>query len=124
MIRVSPADFDRAVQQALDEVPADFQPYLENVLIEVHARPTERLMREEDVPEDLLGLYLGVPLEEKGPDLAPTPIPDRILIFSDNLCDMCDTWNELVEEIRITVLHELGHHFGLDEDRLDELGYA
>ncbi|MEW6199476.1 MAG: metallopeptidase family protein [Planctomycetota bacterium] len=123
MIRVSERDFDRAVEQALAEIPDEFQPYLENVVVEVRRRPDAKLMREHDVPADLLGLYVGVPLEEKGPELAPTPMPDRILIFHDNLCGMCSSWDELVDEIRVTVLHEIGHHFGLDEDRLSELGY-
>jgi len=54
---------------------------------------------------------------------ATTPLPDRIEIFRGNLCEMCESWDELIDEIRITVLHEIGHHFGLDEDRLAELGY-
>lgn len=123
MIHVSSADFDRAVEQALADVPDEFQPYLENVLVEVRPRPDAKLLREYDVPDDLLGLYVGVPLEEKGPELAPTPMPDRILIFRDTLCEMCQSWDELVDEIRITVLHEIGHYFGLDEERLGELGY-
>jgi len=123
MIRISQADFDRAVQRALDGVPDEFRPYLENVVIEVRGRPDAAFMREHDVPDDILGIYIGVPLEEKGPELAPTPLPDRIVIFRDNLCEMCDSREELVDEIRITVLHEIGHHFGLDEDRLEELGY-
>jgi predicted Zn-dependent protease with MMP-like domain len=123
MIPCSPAEFDRAVEQALSGVPDEFQPHLENVLIEVRGRPDRKLMREEDVPDDILGLYVGVPLEDKGPEMAPSPLPDRILIFRHNLCEMCESWDELVDEIRITVLHEIGHHFGLDEDRLKELGY-
>ena len=123
MISVSTTDFDRAVEQALADVPAVFQRHLENVIVEVRRRPDAALMREHDVPDDILGLYVGVPLEDKGADLAPMPLPDRILIFRDNLCEMCESWEELVDEIRITVLHEIGHHFGLDEDRLEELGY-
>lgn len=123
MIHASNADFDRAVEQALAEVPDEFQRYLDNVVIEVRARPDAKLLREYDVPDDLLGLYVGVPLEDKGPELAPTPMPDRILIFRDTLCEMCESWDELVEEIRITVLHEIGHYFGLDEEQLGELGY-
>lgn len=123
MIHASNADFDRAVEQALAEVPDEFQPYLDNIVVEVQARPDRKLLREYDVPDDLLGLYVGVPLEEKGPERAPTPMPDRILIFRDTLCEMCESWDELVEEIRITVLHEIGHHFGLDEEQLGELGY-
>ena len=123
MIRISEADFDRAVEQALEEVPGDFQRYLENVMMEVRGRPDRAFMREHDVPDDILGIYVGVPLEEKGPELAPTPLPDRIVIFRENLCEMCASREELIDEIRITVLHEIGHHFGLDEDRLEELGF-
>ncbi len=123
MIHPSHADFDRAVEQALADVPAEFQRFLENVTIEVRNRPDAALMREHEIPDDVLGFYIGVPLEDKGADLAAVPLPDRILIFRDNLCEMCESWEELVDEIRITVLHEIGHHFGLDEDRLEELGY-
>ncbi len=123
MIHVSDADFDRAVEQALALVPDEFQPYLENVVVEVRPRPDAKLLRQYDVTDDILGLYVGVPLEEKGPDQAPLPLPDRILIFRDNLCGICRSREELVDEIRVTVLHEIGHHFGLDEDRLAELGY-
>ncbi len=123
MIQPSEAEFDRAVEQALAEIPAEFRPYLENVMIEVRSRPDRELLEAHEAPEGLLGLYVGVPLEEKGPEMAPLPMPDRIYIFHDNLCAACDSWDELVDEIRVTVLHEIGHHFGLDEDRLTELGY-
>ena len=123
MIPCSPAEFDRAVESALAAVPAEFRPHLENVMIEVRGRPDRKLMRDEDVPDDILGLYVGVPLEDKAADITPTPLPDRILIFRDNLCEMCESREELIDEIRITILHEIGHHFGLDEDRLEELGY-
>ncbi len=124
MIRVSLAEFEQAVQAALDSVPEEFARYLENVMIEVQARPDPKLLREHDVPPDLLGLYIGRPLEEQGPDMLHSTLPDRILIFQNNLCAMCRSREELIDEIRITVLHEIGHHFGLDEDRLEELGYA
>jgi predicted Zn-dependent protease with MMP-like domain len=123
MIHPSNADFDRAVEQALAEVPPEFQRYLDNVAVEVRNRPDRALMREHEIPDDVLGFYIGVPLEEKAADLSAVALPDRILIFRDNLCEMCESWAELVDEIRITVLHEIGHHLGLDEDRLEELGY-
>jgi len=124
MIHPSDAEFDRAVEQALAEVPDEFQPYLENVMIEVRRRPDRKLLRDREFRGTLLGLYVGVPLEEKGPELAPTPLPDRIYIFHDNLCRVCRSWDELVDQVRVTVLHEIGHHFGLDEDRLADLGYG
>lgn len=125
MIAISDADFDRAVAEALRAVPPEFKPHLENVLIEVVPRPTPALQRAEDVPDDILGLYVGSPLEDKALDSGFDQIlPDRILIFRDNLREMCGSREELIEEIRITVLHEIGHHFGLDEDQLDELGFG
>ena len=122
MIQPTAAEFDRAIAEALAAIPAGFRTYLENVVLEVRNRPDARLMDEHDVPDDLLGLYAGIPLEDKG--LASDQVlPDRIYIFRDNLVKMCESREELVAEIRITVLHEIGHHFGLDEDRLEELGY-
>ena len=123
MIQLSDSEFDRTVQQALADVPEQFAPYLENLRIEVWDRPDEKLCRTEDVPDDLLGLYVGCPLEDKLLQNAGPLQPDRILIFRDNLCQACETREELISEIRVTVLHEIGHHFGLDEDRLEELGY-
>jgi predicted Zn-dependent protease with MMP-like domain len=121
MISISDADFDLAVQAALDAIPDEFHRHLDNVIIEVRDRPDAALLVEHEVPEDLLGLYVGVPLEDKSVDLGG--LPDRVLVFRDNLCEMCETRDELIHEIRVTVLHEIGHHFGLDEDRLAELGY-
>ncbi len=122
MIHLTAREFDRAVAEALDEVPAEFRPYLDNVVVEVRARPDRRLMHEQDVPNDLLGLYVGIPLEDKSVQ-SRQMLPDRIYIFRDNLTDMCESRDELIQEIRVTVLHEIGHHFGLDEDQLEQLGY-
>lgn len=122
MIQISNKEFDLAVEEALAAIPDDFHQYLDNVMIEVMPRPTLRIMTEYDVPDDLLGLYVGTPLEDKALGDAP-PLPDRVLIFRENLIDICESREELIDEIRITVLHEVGHHFGLDEDRLAELGY-
>ncbi len=123
MIHVSDAEFERAVERSLADVPNEFKPLLENVIIEIRDRPDPALMAEHDIPDDLLGLYAGCPWEDKVSEHNPTPMPDRVYVFRDNLCEMCETREELLEEIRITVLHEIGHHFGLDEDRLEELGY-
>jgi predicted Zn-dependent protease with MMP-like domain len=123
MIHISDRDFDRAAERALAAIPAEFRPHLENVLVVVRPRPDRKLMREYDVPDDILGLYVGCPLDEKFADQAPASLPDQIFIFRDNLCEMCETREELIDEIRITVLHEVGHHLGMDEDRLADLGY-
>lgn len=123
MIRISDAEFEQVVERAIDSIPPALRKHLDNVMIEIRTRPDRKLMQDFDVPDDILGLYIGCPLDERGIDSATVPLPDRVLIFRDNLCEMCESRAELIEEIRITVLHEIGHHFGLDEDRLEELGY-
>lgn len=106
--------FEQAIQDALDELPEWTLPYLENVAV---------LAAEEDPDDpDLLGLYMGVPETERGHE---EPIdPPRILIFRAPLVAMCRDADELREEIRITVIHEVAHHFGIDDARLDELGWG
>jgi len=106
-------NFEDHVRAALDELPPDLASALTNVAVVV----------EDENPEDpdLFGLYHGVPLPERG-DMAGLP-PDTISIYRIPLEDSFPDPNELRKEIRVTVLHELAHHFGLDEDRLAELGY-
>ncbi len=105
--------FDDHVKAALDSLPPDLAAALTNVAVVV----------EDEHPDDpdLFGLYDGTPLPERG-DMAGA-LPDRITIFRLPLEEEFDDPGELEREIRITVLHELGHYFGLDEDRLAELGY-
>ncbi len=125
MIRISHEEFDQAVESALASIPDQFRSYIENVVVEVHERPSAKLLRDEEIdgePDEILGLYLGTPVGHDLLEAAPQ-LPDRVLIFRANLCDLCESREELIEEIRITVLHEIGHHFGMDEDRLEELGY-
>jgi predicted Zn-dependent protease with MMP-like domain len=106
--------FDDHVRAALDELPPNLADALTNVAVVV----------EDENPQepDLFGLYHGVPLPERG-DMAGMP-PDTISIYRIPLEDSFPDPDELREEIRITVLHELAHYFGLDEDRLEELGYG
>jgi len=105
--------FGEHVRAALDALPPGIAAALDNVAVVVE---DEHL----DDP-DLYGLYEGTPLPERG-DMAGA-LPDRITIFRIPLEEDFEDGAELEEEIRITVLHELGHYFGLDEDRLSELGY-
>jgi predicted Zn-dependent protease with MMP-like domain len=106
--------FEQHVERALAALPVELQQAVRNVEISV----------EDEHPEepDLFGLYEGVPLPERG-DWAGD-LPDRIRIFRVPLVESFRDPAELEDEIRITVLHELAHYFGLDEDRLDELGYS
>lgn len=108
------ARFEEHVRAALDSLPPELARALENVAVVV----------EDENPEDpdLFGLYHGVPLPERGSGYAGA-LPDKISIYRLPLEDEFEDPAELEEEIRITVLHELAHYFGIDEDRLAELGY-
>ncbi|MCB9865836.1 MAG: metallopeptidase family protein [Phycisphaerales bacterium] len=117
--------FEDLVEQALASIPASLQRHLENVVIDVEDMPDARTCRALgiDDPRRLLGLYHGVPLTGRHVE-APAPLPDRISIYQRNIERVCSTRAELVRQIRTTVLHEVGHYFGLDEDDLSELGYG
>lgn len=106
--------FEDVVRAALDELPATFAQALANVAV---------VVEEENVEEpDLYGLFEGIPLVEGGP--GPGDLPNRIAVYRRPLLEDFPDEADLREEIRITVLHELGHAIGLDEDRLEELGYG
>ncbi len=123
---VSRRRFEELVGRALDLLPPEFQAHLENVSVVIEDRPPADLLEEMGMdpgdPEDtLFGLYEGVPLIERRHDEAL--LPDRITIFRGPLLDWAESEEEIVEEVRVTVLHEIGHFFGMDEERLGELGY-
>jgi predicted Zn-dependent protease with MMP-like domain len=108
--------FDELVAVALDGVPPELADLMDNVVVLVEAEPPA------DDP-DLLGLYDGVPLTERDSTYTFLP-PDRIFVFRGPLTRMCETPEELVDEVRITVVHEIAHHFGIDDAALHDLGYA
>lgn len=125
MIRISPRRFERLVERALDRLPPEFQERLENVGVVIAEAPDPELLAAlgMDPEEDtLFGLYEGVPLTERGFD--EVLLPDHVTIFRRPLLEWAGSEAEVVEEVRVTVLHEIGHFFGLDEDRLEELGYS
>lgn len=123
-MRMSPAEFERAVADAVESLPPRFKQYLDRIVIDVEARPTPDDCRElgVDDPSELFGTYFGTPLTERQLD-EPPALPDRIVIYQKNVETVCKNRKELVREIAVTVLHEIGHHFGLDEDDLETLGY-
>jgi predicted Zn-dependent protease with MMP-like domain len=109
-------DFERLVDAALDEIPEEIAALIRNVVVLVEDDPPP------DDP-DLLGLYEGIALTERYGE--PTlELPDRIFVFRRPLLAWCDDEEQLADEVRITVVHEVAHHFGIDDDRLHELGYA
>ena len=109
-------EFERLVDAALDGIPRELADLIRNVVVLVEDDPPP------DDP-DLLGLYEGIALTERygEPGLE---LPDRIFVFRRPLLEFCDDEEQLAEEVRITVVHEVAHHFGIDDDRLHDLGYA
>ena len=115
-IELSAAEFESLVAVALDAIPPELAELIENCVILVEDDPPE------DAP-DLLGLYEGVPLTERGVTYSAT-LPDRIFIFRRPILAACDSYEEVVDEVRITVVHEVAHYFGIDDERQHELGYG
>ena len=115
VIEVSPAEFEGLVAQALEAVPPELARLVDNVVFVIEA----------DGPPhdpDLLGLYEGVALTERGGSYAGA-LPDRITIYRNPTLRICDTIEHVIDEVHITVVHEIAHHFGIDDARLHELGY-
>lgn len=109
--------FDALVDRALDGIPEELASLVQNLVVLVEDEPPE------GEPDDLLGLYDGIALTERDSAMGGH-LPDRIFVFRGPLLDLVESEDELVEEVRITVVHEVAHHFGIDDDRLHELGYA
>ena len=122
-MHLSDLAFQRLVDEALAQVPAEFRPYLEGVPVVIEDWPAYELLDELGVPEDetLYGLYSGHPITDGPP--APGELPPRITIYRAPLLEDCADREELRYEVITTVLHEIAHHFGIDEARLEELGW-
>lgn len=118
--RVKEQDFDELVERALEDVPPELSELLENVVIVVDDWPDEHMLAKGE-DDTLYGLYEGVPITERGSDYYG--LPDRITIFRGPL-ERDFPPDELEEEIRVTVIHEIAHYFGFDEDRIEELGWG
>ena len=121
--RAAHTGFDRLVDRAIASIPARFRVALDGVAVVIADEPTREQLRENGLGPDetLYGLYEGVPLDEWGGD--GIPVPTRILLFRLPLEEDFADPDDLAEEVRITLLHELAHHLGIhDEDRLRELG--
>jgi predicted Zn-dependent protease with MMP-like domain len=114
--------FERLVERAIAEIPEPFRAALAEVAIVIADEPTPDQRRENELAEDeqLYGLYEGVPRTEYGADWAA--VPNRITLFRLVLEEDFAHPRDLAEEVRLTVIHELAHHLGIDDDRLDELG--
>ena len=117
------ADFDRAIQQALDELPPELRRHISNVAIVVEEQPDEETLdlAGVDRPFELLGFYHGIPLTQRTHDYGLV-LPDKISIYRRSILHACKTDNEVRACIRQTVRHELAHYFGWDDDQLERMG--
>ena len=109
-------DFERLVARALDDLPQRFAERLKNIAVMVASKPSREVARE--LGGDILGLYQGASELEQSP-MAPFELPEVIVIYQKNIEAVCGTDEEIVEEVRKTVIHEIGHHFGLSDDQMD-----
>jgi len=107
--------FEELVAEALDSIPAELGRLMDNVAV---------FVKEGSPGSGLLGRYDGIPLTQRDRGYEGMVMPDRISIFRRPILAMCRDEAEVVEQVRITVVHEVAHHFGIDDDRLHELGWA
>lgn len=116
MIEMAASEFEECVADALDLVPEKLLAEIDNVVVLV----------EDDPPpgEEILGVYEGVPLTERDSWWAAGSLPDRIIVFRNPTLAMCESREEVAEEVAITVVHEIAHHFGIGDERLHELGWG
>ena len=115
MFIVTRERFEALVADALDSLPPDLGREMENVAVLVEDRAPGR---------SLFGLYQGIPLTKRGPGSYSGVMPDRITLYQETICSVCSTEAEVVAQVRKTVIHEVAHHFGISDPRLEELGWA
>jgi predicted Zn-dependent protease with MMP-like domain len=113
VIEIEPARFEEMVLAALDGMPAEFGRLMSNVAVTVE---------HDQGPPGLLGLYQGIPLTSRTTSYGGV-LPDRITIYRQAICAICRTEAQVAEQVRRTVIHEIAHHFGIDDARLHELGW-
>lgn len=126
---LTPAQFEQLVADALDDLPPFFAAQMQNVVVLAEVWPSRRTLREMGLPpgQTLLGLYTGIPLTERSQSYMLVP-PDTITLYQGPIENAAAEWGEgeyldrVREEVRHTVIHEIAHHFGIDDDRLEELG--
>jgi predicted Zn-dependent protease with MMP-like domain len=123
-VKLNERDFDSIVKKALAKIPEEIRQHLKNILITVKDSPSE-LKDSIDMTDgnSILGLFVGIPLIDKSITY-PQLYPDMIYLFQSNLERICETAEQLEEEIEITVVHEIAHYIGMTEGRLEELGYG
>jgi predicted Zn-dependent protease with MMP-like domain len=120
VLRISPQRFEELVAQAIDTLPREFAELLDNVFVVVEESPApEDLEALEMTPaeaDELLGLYQGTPLGERGTQYVD--LPDRVVLYRRSILQVCERDQDVRDEVRDTLIHELGHHFGLDDEEM------
>ena len=114
MLQVPPQRFEGLVADALDDIPEGLAQFMDNVVVMIEDEPPEA---------GILGLYEGIPLTERE-QYGGFAMPDRVTVYRLPLLEMCTSEADLVDQVTITVIHELAHHFGIDDDTLHELGWG
>jgi predicted Zn-dependent protease with MMP-like domain len=122
-VRIEDVAFARAVDTAIENLPRSIRDQIEGVSVIVEDLPRQELVREERISPQTLGLFLGIPRTEVLVTDQPVDL-DRIMLFKKNLEKVCQNEDELIDQIQVTVRHEVGHYLGLDEDDLERLGLA
>jgi predicted Zn-dependent protease with MMP-like domain len=112
VVSLSREEFEELAERAIQDIPAELRSAMDNVVV---------LIDDTSPPGRLFGLYQGVPLTQRG--RYSTAMPDRITIFKETICAACETTLQVEQQVRKTVIHEVGHHFGIDDARLRELGW-
>ena len=115
VFKVTRQRFEELVVDALDSLPPDLGNAMENVAVLVEAQSPSR---------SLFGLYEGIPLTHRGPSSYSGVMPDRITLYQEAICAVCSNEAEVIDQVRRTIIHEVAHHFGIDDPRLDELGWS
>ncbi len=120
LLSVTEPEFQELVQQALDGLPDEYAKLISNVAVVVEDEPSPDLLAdlEMEEDEDLLGLYQGLPIDHESFFQTGGQLPARISIYRGPILRICRTKKEVVQEVRDTVVHEIGHHFGLDDDEM------
>jgi predicted Zn-dependent protease with MMP-like domain len=112
VVSLSAEEFEELAERALQDIPAELRSAMDNVVV---------LIDDTSPPGGLFGLYQGVPLTQRGRYSAA--MPDQITIFKETICAACETTQQVEQQVRKTVIHEVGHHFGIGDARLRELGW-
>ena len=115
VFKVTRQRFEELVVDALDSLPPDLGNAMENVAV---------LIEDQSPSRSLFGLYEGIPLTRRGPSSYSGVMPDRITLYQEAICAVCSNEAEVIDQVRRTIIHEVAHHFGIDDPRLEELGWS